>query len=1077
MTMTRFRSSVIASAAVALTASIPLQAQTFSSHGYTTYAAGPIPEDLAITDLNGDSKLDIVVGNSNAGAPSGPTETVSVYLGTGDGLLTTHVQYGVGDRPEGVAVGLFDANSTKDVATADFEGNTVSILLGNGNGTFAAKTSVAVPGGPRFVIVGDFTGDSKTDLITANHAGDSVSVLQGAGNGTFTILGTTSVGNAPEVVAAGQLNGDAHLDLATCNNLDDSVTILHGNGAGVFTFANTIPVGDNPRFVFIADLNADGFGDILTANHTTGSVTIHRNNAGSSFSLQTTLTTSGATGPIYIARGDLDDDSIPDLAVTYAMSDMLGIYPGSGGFSFGPGELIATGDNPLGVALADLDDSGYLDVAVTNARDNNLYVYLSDTGLGTIPVDNTSPNTSKTGTWSVSGAAGAYGTNSLFATASAATQFTWNASLPAGTYSVYAWWTSTSNRNTSAPYTVIHSGGSTTVNVNQRLNGGQWNLLGTFNFSITGTVRVSANNSAVSTCADAVCFLPVGNVAPVATIDSITPSPSSFGQNVTFTGSGSDGDGTIVAYEWRSSINGVFGNQATVETDDLSAGAHIIFFRVQDDEGTWSAEDEVTHTVSGAAHTYILDNGDPGTSFTGTWSISGAPNPFGANSLFAKNGPTYTYDFTLASPGTYEVYAWWTQLSTRPPAAPYAITHSGGTTTVEVDQRVNGGQWNLLGSFTFDATARVRITAVGTTSTCADAICLNLVGPPVEPPTAVIDSIVPNPADVGESVTFTGHGEDPEARPIVAHEWRSSIDGALSTAASFTSSTLSAGTHTIFYRVQNDADVWSTEASQGLTVEGNVIIIDDGQPGTSFTGNWSSSGAPDPFGQTSLYARNGATYTYTFNLSSSGSYQVRAWWTEWPSRSTSVPIQITHSGGVTTVNVNQQIDGGQWNSLGNFTFDTTAVIKITAIGSPTTCADAMSLVGGGAPPPPQEVIIDNGQPGTTFTGNWSVSGASGFFGANSIYARNGPTYTYTANLTGQYEVFAWWTEWPSRTTAAPYDVLHSGGTTTVTVNQQANGGQWNSLGTYTFGGTAQVRIRAIGDPTTSADAVRFVPVP
>src|SRR4030095_15291309 len=119
-----------------------------------------------------------------------------------------------------------------------------------------------------------------------------------------------------------------------------------------------------------------------------------------------------------------------------------------------------------------------------------------------------------------------------------------------------------------------------------------------------------------------------------------------------------------------------------------------------------------------------------------------------------------------------------------------------------------------------------------------------------------------------------------------------------------------------------------------------------------------------------------------------------------------------------------------------------------------------------APPPPQEVIIDNGQPGTTFTGTWSASGASGFFGANSIYARNGPTYTYTANLTGQYQVFAWWTVWPSRATSAPYDVSHSGGTTTVNVNQAASGGQWTSLGTYPFGGTATVTIRAIGDPTT-----------
>ena len=48
---------------------------------------------------------------------------------------------------------------------------------------------------------------------------------------------------------------------------------------------------------------------------------------------------------------------------------------------------------------------------------------------------------------------------------------------------------------------------------------------------------------------------------------------------------------------------------------------------------------------------------------------------------------------------------------------------------------------------------------------------------------------------------------------------------------------------------------------------------------------------------------------------------------------------------------------------------------------------------------------------------------------------------------------------------------------TVSVNQQVNGGQWNSPpeGTFTFTGTARVVIIATGGgTTTSADAVRLV---
>ena len=44
---------------------------------------------------------------------------------------------------------------------------------------------------------------------------------------------------------------------------------------------------------------------------------------------------------------------------------------------------------------------------------------------------------------------------------------------------------------------------------------------------------------------------------------------------------------------------------------------------------------------------------------------------------------------------------------------------------------------------------------------------------------------------------------------------------------------------------------------------------------------------------------------------------------------------------------------------------------------------------------------------------------------------------------------------------------------TVTVNQQKDGGQWNQLGTYSFGGNAKVTIISNGGCITSADAVNF----
>ena len=88
-----------------------------------------------------------------------------------------------------------------------------------------------------------------------------------------------------------------------------------------------------------------------------------------------------------------------------------------------------------------------------------------------------------------------------------------------------------------------------------------------------------------------------------------------------------------------------------------------------------------------------------------------------------------------------------------------------------------------------------------------------------QPPTAYINSILPNPATQGQSVTFTGHGTDADADGyIVAYNWSSSIVGFLSSQASFSISTLSVGTHTIYFKVQDNNGTWSSEVSEILTI-------------------------------------------------------------------------------------------------------------------------------------------------------------------------------------------------------------------------------------------------------------------
>ncbi len=134
-----------------------------------------------------------------------------------------------------------------------------------------------------------------------------------------------------------------------------------------------------------------------------------------------------------------------------------------------------------------------------------------------------------------------------------------------------------------------------------------------------------------------------------------------------------------------------------------------------------------------------------------------------------------------------------------------------------------------------------------------------------------------------------------------------------------------------------------------------------------------------------------------------------------------------------------------------------------------------------------ERTYDTEDSSCTFIGGaWSVSANSGYWagtparytgvGSGDKYAR----FRIGLNISGLYEVYAWWVHSSNRSKDTPVIVSYRGGIDTVRVDQTVNGGQWMYIGTYLFSGDSTGTVTISNDAATGqyviADGVRLVAI-
>ena len=157
-----------------------------------SYPAGAQPEAVRIADVNGDGLPDLIVANHGPGTDGTGTAGVSVLLQNSAtaGTFLAPVTYSTPWGPVDVAVGDVNGDGKPDLVVASLgpaPTGAVSVLLQSSTaaGTFGTATAYPGYGQPLSVAIADLSGNGLADIAVADGYSATVMLQNASSPGTF----------------------------------------------------------------------------------------------------------------------------------------------------------------------------------------------------------------------------------------------------------------------------------------------------------------------------------------------------------------------------------------------------------------------------------------------------------------------------------------------------------------------------------------------------------------------------------------------------------------------------------------------------------------------------------------------------------------------------------------------------------------------------------------------------------------------------------------------------------------------------------------------------------------------------